>query len=318
MVHQGRTGARSAPVPRRRREGCAVTMRSPGSGTGPRRWLGWLVGAAVITAACSTNDATEAGTSRPPPEVGSDGSAVVVEVIDGDTLDVELSDGTVDRVRIIGINAPESDECFAAEATAGLSDLVAGERVELVADRTDRDRYDRLLRYVVLAGEDIGARLVSDGLGVVRVSAPDDAREDVLRELESDARDAERGLWSPTACGPSQRDAAAVAITRIRLDAEGNDAENLNDEWIEVSNTGTSAVDLTGWRVRDESSSHRFAFPGGFSLGPGATVRIHSGCGSDSDANLFWCTSGSAIWNNDGDTAFLADPSGNIVDRRAA
>jgi len=296
-------------------------MRSPGSGTRPRRWLGWLVGVVVVTAACSTNDATEAGTSRPPPssEVdAADGSAVVVEVIDGDTLDVELSDGTVDRVRIIGINAPESDECFAAEATAGLSGLVAGERVELVADRTDRDRYDRLLRYVVLADEDIGARLVSDGLGVVRVSAPDDAREGVLRELESDARNAERGLWSPTACGPSQRDAGAVAITRMRLDAEGNDAENLNDEWIDVSNTGTSAVDLTGWRVRDESSSHRFAFPGGFSLGPGATVRIHSGCGPDSDANLFWCTSGSAIWNNDGDTAFLADPSGNIVDRRAA
>jgi len=242
----------------------------------------------------------------------------VVEVIDGDTLDVELSDGTVDRVRIIGINAPESDECYAGQATAGLADLVAGERVELIADRTDRDRYDRLLRYVELAGEDIGARLVSDGLSVVRVSEPDDARERVLRELEADAREAERGLWSPSACGPSQSDATALRITTVRLDAEGNDAENLNDEWIDVSNTGSSEVDLTGWRVRDESSSHRFTFPGGFALGPGATVRIHSGCGPDSDADLFWCTSGSAIWNNDGDTAFLEDPSGNIVDRRAA
>ena len=239
-------------------------------------------------------------------------------MIDGDTLDVELSDGTVDRVRIIGINAPESGECFADEATAGLADLVAGERVELIADRTDRDRYDRLLRYVELAGEDIGARLVSDGLSVVRVSEPDDARERVLRELEADAREAERGLWSPSACGPSQSDATALRITTVRLDAEGNDAENLNDEWIDVSNTGSSEVDLTGWRVRDESSSHRFTFPGGFALGPGATVRIHSGCGPDSDADLFWCTSGSAIWNNDGDTAFLEDPSGNIVDRRAA
>lgn len=294
-------------------------MGSPGSGSGRRRWLGWLVGAAVVSAACSTNDATEPGTSPPlSPDDASAGSAQVVEVIDGDTLDVELPDGTVDRVRIIGINAPESGECFAGQATAGLSDLVAGERVELIADRSDRDRYDRLLRYVELAGEDIGARLVRDGLSVVRVSEPDDARERVLRELESDAREAERGLWSPSACGPSPSDATALRITRIRLDAEGNDAENLNDEWIDVSNTGTSVVDLTGWRVRDESSSHRFTFPDGFALGPGATVRIHSGCGPDSDTDLFWCTSGSAIWNNDGDTAFLEDPSGNIVDRLAA
>jgi len=243
---------------------------------------------------------------------------VVVEVIDGDTLDVELADGTIDRVRIIGINAPESGECYAGQATAKLSNLVEGERVQLIADRTDRDRYDRLLRYVELAGEDMGARLVSDGLSAVRVSEPDDARERVLRALESDAREAERGLWSPTACGSSPSGATALRITEVRLDADGNDAENLNDEWIDVSNTGTSPADLTGWRVRDESSSHRFSFPGAFSLGPGATVRIHSGCGSDSDADLFWCTSGSAIWNNDGDTAFLEDPSGNIVDRRAA
>jgi hypothetical protein len=47
---------------------------------------------------------------------------------------------------------------------------------------------------------------------------------------------------------------------------------------------------------------------------PGATVQVFSGCGQNSAAGLYWCNSGSAIWNNTGDTAFLLDPSGNIVD----
>ena len=84
-----------------------------------------------------------------------------------------------------------------------------------------------------------------------------------------------------------------------------------------MQSTGAVAVDMTGWGVRDESSSHRFTFPAGFALDPGARVRIHSSCGTSSADELSWCTSGSAIWSNDGDTAFLLDPSGNIVDRAA-
>jgi len=45
-------------------------------------------------------------------------------------------------------------------------------------------------------------------------------------------------------------------------------------------------------------------------------VRIHTGCGSASATDLFWCVSGSAVWNNDGDTAFLTDTRGNVADQR--
>ena len=78
-----------------------------------------------------------------------------------------------------------------------------------------------------------------------------------------------------------------------------------------------SVVNLTGWVVKDESASHRYPFPAGFTLLAGETVTIHTGCGTDetTDAgtDLFWCFTGSAIWNNDGDTAFVLDPNGNIV-----
>lgn len=242
---------------------------------------------------------------------------MVVEVIDGDTIDVRLPDGSIDRVRLIGINAPEDGECWSTEAAEELERLVAGEAVVLVADESERDRYDRLLRYVEKDDVDVGALLVRDGFAVVRVSEPDVAREEILRRLEEEARTAQRGLWNPSACGPASGPASQLAIVGLRLDADGDDAQNLNDEWVEVQNTGAVAVDMTGWRVRDESSSHRFTFPAGFALEAGARVRIPSGCGPDSADELFWCTSGSAIWNNDGDTAFLVDPSGNIVDRLA-
>lgn len=278
--------------------------------------LGWVV-LCGLAAACSTDQPAPSPDGAAVTGGGPSGSTRVVEVVDGDTLDVQLPDGTVERVRIVSINAPEGDECYSSEAAEALTALVDGEAVRLVVDHSNRDRYGRLLRYVELAGDDVGLRLVRDGAALVRVSEPDDAREGVLRAAETQARDGARGLWAPTACGTSPVD-AEVEIVGLRLDAAGDDVENLNDEWVELRNRGQSPLDLTGWRLRDESSSHRFEFPAGFVLDPGAQVRVHSGCGPDSATALHWCATGSAIWNNGGDTAFLVDPSGNTIARRSA
>jgi len=43
-------------------------------------------------------------------------------------------------------------------------------------------------------------------------------------------------------------------------------------------------------------------------------IRVYTGCGTNTDTSLYWCSQG-AVWNNSGDTAFLLDPSGNIHDR---
>lgn len=58
--------------------------------------------------------------------------------------------------------------------------------------------------------------------------------------------------------------------------------------------------------------SNRYEFPNGFTLIRGESVTIRSGCGDDFGTTLFWCSVGSAVWNNDGDTGFLTDPNGNI------
>jgi micrococcal nuclease len=256
--------------------------------------------------ATRTEQTTTAVDRRP-----GDDLASIVEMVDGDTIVVEVA-GERELVRIIGINAPERGECLAAEAGRRLQELVAGRDVELVPDRSDRDRYGRLLRYVEADGVDVGAELVEAGLALARRYPPDTARADGYDALQREAADAGAGLWAPDACGAVATD-ADVVISAIRFDADGDDNLNLNDEWVRITNRGDSGSDLTGWVLKDTSATHRYSFPSGFVLGAGASVTVRTGCGTDTATDLHWCNQGSAVWNNSGDTAFLLDPAGNIV-----
>lgn len=94
-------------------------------------------------AACTLNE-VDLGS-----ESGSGGgvTARVTRVIDGDTIDVEIS-GQTYRVRYVGVNTPERDEECYAEAVAANAALVEGRTVRLEFDTSDTDRFDRLLRYV--------------------------------------------------------------------------------------------------------------------------------------------------------------------------
>jgi micrococcal nuclease len=244
------------------------------------------------------------------------GSQVLVDrVVDGDTVEVRFPGGREEEVRLIGINTPEEGECLHDEAADLLRDLVEGEAVTLRRDRTDRDQYDRLLRYVLLGGVSVGDAMVESGLAISRAYPPDTAQQAALDAAQARAQRAEVGRWAPDACG--QASPADVVVGDVQTDPPGDESQDLNEEWVEVANRGERPVDLTGWGVQDESSSHRFAFPCGFSLPPGATVRIHSGEGRATATDLYWGASGSAIWNNDGDTVFLVDPAGNIHDERS-
>ena len=70
--------------------------------------------------------------------------SIVERVIDGDTIVLTCGE----RVRFIGINAPEIGEPGADEATQFVRDMVEGKTVWLESDGNDRDIYDRLRRYV--------------------------------------------------------------------------------------------------------------------------------------------------------------------------
>ena len=123
--------------------------------------------------------------------------AVVVRVIDGDTIDVRLASGEQERVRYIGIDTPERGECFFQEATEANARLVEGRRVRLESDVSPRDRFDRLLAYVYTADEDVfvNGELVRTGYADAKRYEPDTRLAGTLERLEEDARRLLRGLW---------------------------------------------------------------------------------------------------------------------------
>jgi len=101
-----------------------------------------------------------------------------------------------------------------------------------------------------------------------------------------------------------------IIITNANFKATSPEKENLNEEWVEIANQGSAAQSLQGWTLSDKDN-HTYAFKS-FSLQPGASVKVHTGIGIDSDLDLFWNMKVS-IWNNDGDTATLKDDLGNVA-----
>ena len=122
--------------------------------------------------------------------------ATVVDVIDGDTIEVDL-DGDTYRVRYIGMDTPERDRPFYEEATAVNAELVEGQPVLLVTDVSETDRYDRLLRYVFVGDTFVNFELVNQGYAAAVTFPPDVACEGVFRLAEADARSRGLGLWAP-------------------------------------------------------------------------------------------------------------------------
>lgn len=119
-------------------------------------------------------------------------TAVVTQVIDGDTIDVNIN-GTEQQVRYIGVNTPERDEVCFQEASNANAALVQGQTVTLVRDVSETDRFGRLLRYVYANGVNVNEQLVAQGYAEGVEYEPDTAQTAHFRDLEVQARAANLG-----------------------------------------------------------------------------------------------------------------------------
>jgi len=148
---------------------------------------------------------------------------LVSEVIDGDT--VRLSDGDV--VRILGIDTPETKDprkpvqCFGQEASTKMTELTEGKKVILLVDSSqgDKDKYERLLRYIYIGSTDIGAEMIKEGYAYAYTKYPVD-KTDEYKALENQARENKKGLWAENTCNgstelPSQTETPQPSNTNI-------------------------------------------------------------------------------------------------------
>lgn len=135
--------------------------------------------------------------------------AIILRVIDGDTITVSLKDSE-EKIRLIGVNTPESVdprrpvECFGKEASRFTKELLPqGSTVYLVADltQTDRDKYGRLLRYVLLPdGTLMNELIIASGYGHEYTYRTPYEHQTAFKAAEHSAREEQKGLWASSAC----------------------------------------------------------------------------------------------------------------------
>lgn len=128
--------------------------------------------------------------------------ARVVEVIDGDTVVVELPGGATDTVRLLGVDTPETVhptkgvQCFGPEASAFTKRRLSGRVVELESDLVARDLYGRRLAFVWVHGHRFNDVLLRRGFARLLVIPPNGAHAREMLAEELAARHARRGLWA--------------------------------------------------------------------------------------------------------------------------
>ena len=120
----------------------------------------------------------------------------IIGVADGDTLTLLDSSKQSHKIRLSGIDAPEKKQAFGQQSKLGLSNLAYGRQA--IAECPKRDRYQRAVCVVTIAGKDVGLQPIHLGLAwwyqsYAREQRPQERRD--YERAEQVAREAQRGLW---------------------------------------------------------------------------------------------------------------------------
>jgi micrococcal nuclease len=226
-------------------------------------------------------------------------STLVKEVIDGDTIILSNDE----RVRLIGVNTPEYGRYYFDEARELMEILTLGKEVMLERDITDRDKYGRLLRYVYVNGLFVNLEMIERGFANAYTYPPDVKYTEKFLEAERYARSNDIGLW--------ERSKITIVKIDINYDAEGNDNQNLNDEYVIIENISSKDVNVGDWTVKDSGTNiYKFC---SFLFKKDSIMYLFSGSGIDSNGSFYWGGT-RPVWNNDHDTLYLRDDEGLLVE----
>jgi endonuclease YncB( thermonuclease family) len=265
--------------------------------------------------------------------------ARAIFIADGDTIRVKLA-GRTRNIRFTGINAMELSRyskypsrrrgaCHGLEATAFVERAVkrSGWKVRLAAQKLSSRAEQRLRRsvWVKLGGRwrDLAKLELQAGLALWLPNHVENAHNREYALLAQKAAAARKGLYDPDACGAGPDQDLPITVT-VNWDADGNDASNLDGEWVDIHNGGGRELRLGGWWVRDSflrfgrdrAPGHRL--PDSTVVPAGETLRLRVGCGATGALVQHWCLKESAFENVSsgfgtmGDGAYLFDPQGDL------
>jgi len=288
---------------------------------------------AIVLGACTSGpeiDATEESSTAPAGDASSTTTEVTLPpaediergtvdgVVDGDTLQAMVNGQRVE-IRLIGVNAPDAEDCYGAEARTELSALVTGQTVVLASDGPDVDDSGRALRYVIIESSPpmhVNAELISAG-AVIPTHSGHVQQEDFLARGDR-AYASGKGLWGTFVCGHADNgvspDRPQLRLTEISLTPTGTGEVDLTEEQFQIVNQSYTAVDMSGWLVRNETGERYLEFPSGTSVPAGGSLNVVTGCGNVSGETLYWCSE-TPVWSPASDTIILRDRLGNVVDR---
>lgn len=299
----------------------------------------------LVAAGCAGIPAPIVGPSTTEAPLTAGTEVTVVRVIDGDTMDVRYANGTTERVRLLGVDTPETYTAVSPGEWEGVPDSpagrqclqtwgdrakqyatreLAGKTVTLVIDPESDTRggYGRLLGYLAYDGSTINRRLLQTGHA--RMYDSQFSLRDTYAAIERAAMQNETGAWTcrtPSSPGSGNGDSGdgsgsdgsdpgsvdvALAIS-VHADAAGHDGENLNDEYVTLTNTGATEINVAGWTISD-AAGHTYEF-GDHTIAPGASLTLHTGTGETTATDAYWRAT-SPVWNNGGDTVTIRNESG--------
>jgi hypothetical protein len=114
---------------------------------------------------------------------------------------------------------------------------------------------------------------------------------------------------------PAQAGTPAIMITKAYYNSPGSDTgsnSSRNAEYIRLTNKRGYTINLKYWTLRDKAS-HIYRFGSDFRLAPGNSVYIHTGRGTNTSSHRYWGRA-SYVWNNTGDTAYVRNSAGTLID----
>jgi micrococcal nuclease len=127
--------------------------------------------------------------------------ATIIRDVDGDTVIARLAGGHVEKIRLLGVDTPEvvdprkPVQCFGHVASAYTRSRLVGRHVTLEFDAEPRDKYGRLLAYVIVNGRRFDDELLARGYARFLVIPPNGSHARAMLQEELAAHAARRGLW---------------------------------------------------------------------------------------------------------------------------